>query len=153
MPSTGAYSIDMAEVRKLADSMPGDKPSAVRVETVAHLNFPKTAVVAGDSWEATDMPVSAYQVVYADRTVMVDTAFGPANIKGFGSSLQSFDKDAWTRLSAALHTASLIVVTHEHMDHTAPGDATYTLAVKNVFGLIDLNTSRALPGVAPSKST
>jgi glyoxylase-like metal-dependent hydrolase (beta-lactamase superfamily II) len=57
-------------------------------------------------------------VAYADRSVIVDTAFGPGNIKGFGSSLQSFDKDAWTRLSAALHTASLIVVTHEHMDHT-----------------------------------
>ena len=118
MPSTGTYAIDMAEVRRLADSMPGDKPTEVRVETVAHLNFPKTAVVAGDSWENTDMPVSAYQVVYADRSVIVDTAFGPGNIKGFGSSLQSFNAEAWTRLSAALHKASMILVTHEHMDHT-----------------------------------
>jgi glyoxylase-like metal-dependent hydrolase (beta-lactamase superfamily II) len=118
MPSTGSYTIDMAEVRRLADSMPGDKPSEVRVETIAQLLFPSTAVVAGDSWDSTDMPVSAYQVVYADHTVMVDTAFGPGEIKGFGSSLKSFDNDAYARLSTALHQASLIVVTHEHMDHT-----------------------------------
>lgn len=133
MPSTGAYTIDMAEVRRLADSMPGDKPTEVRVETVSHLTFPKAAVVAGDSWESTDMPVSAYQVVYPDHTVIVDTAFGPGEIKGFGSSLKSFNTEAYQRLSDALHKASMILVTHEHMDHTggffAQPDADKLMAV------------------------
>ena len=62
LPSEGSYTIDMAEVRRLADTLPGDKPTEIRVETVAHFSFPKTAVVAGDGWDPADMPVSSYQL-------------------------------------------------------------------------------------------
>ena len=73
MPSSGSYSIDMAEVRRLADSIPGDKPQEIRVETIAHLAFPRTAIMAGDTWENDDMPISSYQLVYPDHTAIIDT--------------------------------------------------------------------------------
>jgi glyoxylase-like metal-dependent hydrolase (beta-lactamase superfamily II) len=115
LPTEGSYAIDMAEVRRLADALPGDKPSEIRVETVAHFSFPKTAVVAGDGWDPTDMPVSSYQLVYADRTVVIDTALDEAAGKAAG--IASFDADAYKRMSAGLAATSLIVITHEHMDH------------------------------------
>jgi len=131
MPSEGSYSIDMAEVRRLADSLPGDKPTEIRVETVAHFSFPKTAVVAGDSWETTDMPVSSYQLVYPDRTAIIDTALDEATGKGAGTT--SFDAEAYKRMTAALAATSLIVITHEHMDHigglVAQGDLAKLLTV------------------------
>jgi len=115
LPSEGSYTIDMAEVRRLADTLPGDKPTEIRVETVAHFSFPKTAVVAGDGWDPTDMPVSSYQLVYADRTAIIDTALDEAAGKAAG--IASFDAGAYKRMSAALAATSLIVITHEHMDH------------------------------------
>jgi glyoxylase-like metal-dependent hydrolase (beta-lactamase superfamily II) len=115
IPTEGSYAIDMAEIRRLADTLPGDKPTEIRVETVAHFSFPKTAVVAGDSWDPTDMPVSSYQLIFADRTAIIDTALDEAAGKAAG--IASFDADAYKRMSAGLAAASLIVITHEHMDH------------------------------------
>jgi glyoxylase-like metal-dependent hydrolase (beta-lactamase superfamily II) len=63
------------------------------------------------------MPASSYQLVYADRTVIIDTACDEAQVAASGAPLTGFDGKAYKRMSAALATASLIVITHEHMDH------------------------------------
>ncbi len=114
MPSSGTYAIDVAEVRRLADSMPGDKPTEVRVETVASGDFPKTAIMAGDTWEPDAMPMSSYQLIYPDHTAIIDTALSPGQGKDF---VKTFDAEAFKRVSAAMGTAALIVITHEHVDH------------------------------------
>src|SRR5215472_6776227 len=66
-PSGGRYAIDMAEVRKLAASIPGDKASEVRVERVADFSFPATAAVAGDGWKTLPVPVQSYELVFPGR--------------------------------------------------------------------------------------
>ena len=38
--SPGSHAIDIATVRRLADSQAGEKPQLIRVETVAHLSAP-----------------------------------------------------------------------------------------------------------------
>lgn len=114
MPSSGSYAIDMAEVRRLADTLPGDKPTEVRVETVAAIDFPKTAIMAGDTWEQEAMPMSSYQLVYADRTAIIDTGVPDAPDK---SQLKMFDEGAYANITKAMNAASLIVITHEHFDH------------------------------------
>ena len=48
MPFSGSYTIDIAELRMLADEKSGAKPMEIRVETVGAITFPKTVVVAGD---------------------------------------------------------------------------------------------------------
>jgi glyoxylase-like metal-dependent hydrolase (beta-lactamase superfamily II) len=115
MPSEGSYTIDMAEVRRLADSLPGDKPQEVRVETVASISFPRTAIMAGDGWDSDDMPMSAYQLVYPDHTGMIDTGVDEKTVKDVGGA--SFDPEAYKRISAGIAAASFVVITHEHMDH------------------------------------
>ncbi len=112
---TGTFALDLAELRRLADTLPGDKPKAVRVEHVSTFEFPSIAVMAGDPWALTTMPVYAYQLVFDDRTVLVDTAMDEKTAKGEHATF--FDDDAFTRARAAMETASLIVVTHEHYDH------------------------------------
>src|ERR1700730_7896088 len=47
-PSQTRYVLDISTVRRLAGSLPGDKPSAIEVERVAVFRFPATAVVDGD---------------------------------------------------------------------------------------------------------
>ena len=109
------YAIDIAAVRRLADSRAGEKPQLIRVETVAHLSAPSTIVVAGDGWQKTDLPVSSYELVYRDHTAIVDAALN-ADI-GKSMSASSFDSAAYSRMSAALSKTALIIVTHEHPDH------------------------------------
>jgi glyoxylase-like metal-dependent hydrolase (beta-lactamase superfamily II) len=106
----------MAQVHTLADSLPGDKPKEVRYENVAAFNFFTGMIVAGDGWSTSKMPVYSYQVIYPDHTAIIDTAMDrasmpPAPITG------AFDDAAYQRMQQAMSKASLIVVTHEHMDH------------------------------------
>ena len=119
MPFNGSYTIDIAELRKLADEKPGAKPMEIRVETVGTITFPKTAVVAGDGWEPTELPVSAYQLVYPDQTAMIDTAYDAVSASKADAHNSDFDTSAYQRIVAALNKASLIVITHEHWDHAA----------------------------------
>jgi glyoxylase-like metal-dependent hydrolase (beta-lactamase superfamily II) len=112
-PSGGRYAIDMAEVRKLAASMPGDRPREVRVERVADFSFPATAAVAGDGWATLPVPVQSYQLVFPGRTAIIDTALNNTQT----NALSSFDAAAYARMQTAMDKASLIVITHEHLDH------------------------------------
>jgi glyoxylase-like metal-dependent hydrolase (beta-lactamase superfamily II) len=115
IPSSAHYSIDMTAVRRLADADVVDLPVAIRVETIGHLLVPEAFAIAGGRWQNLDMPVSAYEIVYKDRAVIVDTAFDAVVAKQMGANV--FDDAAYARLVAALETAQLIIVTHEHADH------------------------------------
>jgi len=110
-----SYPIDIAELRRLADSQAGEKPREIHVETVAHLSAPKTIVVAGDGWQMTDLPVSSYELVYPDHVSIIDAALTADIAKSM--SAKSFDSAAYSRMCSALARAALIVATHEHPDH------------------------------------
>ena len=115
IPSSAHYSIDMTAVRRLADAGVVDLPVAIRVETIGHLLVPEAFAIAGGRWQNLDMPVSAYEIVYKDGAVIVDTAFDADVAKHMGAKV--FDDAAYARLGGALATAQLIIVTHEHADH------------------------------------
>jgi glyoxylase-like metal-dependent hydrolase (beta-lactamase superfamily II) len=115
IPSSAHYSIDMTAVRRLADAGVVDLPVAIRVETIGHLLVPEAFAIAGGRWQKLDMPVSAYEIVYQDRAVIVDTAFNADVAKQMGAN--DFDDAAYARLGAAITTAQQIIVTHEHADH------------------------------------
>lgn len=113
----GTFSIDLAEVRRLADVMPGDKATSVHFEPVGRFEFPKTAVVAGDGWAMADMTVYSYQLVFPSQRVIVDAAMDEATGQKGGAVW--FDGAAFARVLAGMSEASVIVVTHEHFDHLA----------------------------------
>jgi glyoxylase-like metal-dependent hydrolase (beta-lactamase superfamily II) len=115
VPSSAHYSIDMATVRRLGDASVEDLPVAIRVQTIGHFLAPEAVVIAGGGWHSLDMPVSAYEVLYKDHAVIIDTALNAGVAKQMGAS--TYDDAAFARLSAALSTAQLILVTHEHGDH------------------------------------
>ena len=116
-PAPGApFPLDIARIRTLADSIPGDKPSAVRYEEVLALRFAEAMVMAGDPWKETPMPVYAYQIAFPTQTIVVDTALARAD--GKPEFLAShYDEAAYQRMNTAMSKAAQIVITHEHMDH------------------------------------
>ena len=109
------YALDMAEIRRLADSMPGAKPATIRTAHVAPFRYPGNAVVAGDGWAPVPMMIFAYKVVFADgSSALIDTGLTQRS----AAQMQVTADDAAVQsLRGAIKFASLIVVTHEHGDH------------------------------------
>jgi glyoxylase-like metal-dependent hydrolase (beta-lactamase superfamily II) len=114
-PST-EYPLDIAAVRALANSMGGAKATVVRYEEVMAMRFSEAMLMAGDPWKETPMPVYSYQLVFPDRTIIVDTALARADGKPEFIGLR-YDEAAYQRMNAAMAKAALIFITHEHMDH------------------------------------
>jgi glyoxylase-like metal-dependent hydrolase (beta-lactamase superfamily II) len=114
-PSEGDYAIDMAEVRTLAASLQGDKAAEIRVERISAFKMPFTAMIAGESWTETDVPVYSYQLAFAGKSILIDTAID--GVAAIAQKDPSFDGLAYARMQAAMITADDIVITHEHPDH------------------------------------
>jgi len=113
---TTPFPLDLARIRALAGSIPGDRPTAVRYEEVMALRFAEAMVMAGDPWKETPMPVYAWQLVFPGQTLIVDTAVARADSKPEFLVLH-YDDAAYGRMNAAMASAAQIVITHEHMDH------------------------------------
>lgn len=115
-PSGAAYAIDMNEVRTLANTAQGDKPSEIRVERIAAFKMPFTAMVAGESWKEVDVPVYSFQVNFPSAAAIVIDA-GIDGVQAEAEKNPTFDAAAYARMQTAMITAGNIVITHEHPDH------------------------------------
>lgn len=116
MPADAHYELDMDEVRRLAGSLPGDKPADIRYEKVMSFEFPAAMTFAGDPWSGVDIPIYAYQLVYGDHTAMIDSAM-PRSIAKPEFMVPFYNDDAYARVQRGIEQATWIVITHEHMDH------------------------------------
>jgi glyoxylase-like metal-dependent hydrolase (beta-lactamase superfamily II) len=110
----GEYVIDLAALHAAAVGK-GALPERIEVEHIGDFAFPRTFVVAGDGLHLHKMVLLAHRVVWPDRSVVIDTAMGPAAAKKMPGSRT--DGAAFERLEAALKKATAIVFTHEHVDH------------------------------------
>ncbi len=117
-PSPGARSFDLqlAQMRAAARES-GPLPLRLNALVVGRGVFPSVAVVAGDRiTRKTAMVFSAFQVVYADRTIIIDTVHDRSLHEKFFAG-EPFYPEAFAKLQQALRKSSMILVTHEHMDH------------------------------------
>lgn len=110
------YSINLDKVRTLSSSIEGPLPTRVNTEAPVGIEFPGAAVITGWSWAPHQLPIYAYQVVYADGHVMIDAAMSKDQA-AIGGGAAFFDDDSYARLMSALSSANQIVFTHEHYDH------------------------------------
>lgn len=117
MPAQAGFALDVAELRRLADTSPDAKPEELRVEHVSAIGFTESMIVTGGRWSVVDMPVYAYQLRYPDQTIVVDTAMD-RSLAQPGFILQSHDDAAYDRVVRGLDAAAQIVITHEHFDHS-----------------------------------
>jgi glyoxylase-like metal-dependent hydrolase (beta-lactamase superfamily II) len=115
-----AWHADIAQIRQLAGIIPGARPIRVNVIKVAESRRPKNFAVKGQPAEPSVQARTAYQIVYPDGTVMVDTGMDLATHQFFGRGVQEpyFPEQA-ARTAQALQRAKVIIVTHEHGDHIA----------------------------------
>jgi glyoxylase-like metal-dependent hydrolase (beta-lactamase superfamily II) len=148
IPAHTQYALDMHQIRQLAAGVPGERPSAVEVERVALFQFPATAIVAGDGWRTSDLPVYSYRIVYPSTSIIVDTALSR---ELGGDNVVKFDAEAYARMQKAMSEASLILITHEHVDHI--GGLTSHPELPALVHAVQLNHEQSLhpEAMAPAK--
>jgi len=115
------FAADLAEIRKLANSLPGPKPVAVNGIKVAASIRPQKFVFAGGSDAPVEMPRTAFQVVWPDHTVMLDSGLDRETHDSFSTpdKREPYFPDEFAKLQKALDAARMIVLTHFHADHVA----------------------------------
>ncbi|HEY3742066.1 MAG TPA: MBL fold metallo-hydrolase [Bryobacteraceae bacterium] len=154
-PSPGAaqFSLDLKEVRRLADSMPGDRPTGVRFEHVMDFQAPTAATITGGGLAQSTMWGIAYLLIYPDHTAMLDTAMNSLQAKALGS-VSAFYAEPYSRLIKAMSNAGLIFITHEHADHIG-GIAAHPDAVRLFKSTVTLTSEQvndpehAMPALLP----
>jgi glyoxylase-like metal-dependent hydrolase (beta-lactamase superfamily II) len=111
---------DLAEVRQAARMIPGALPLRVNVIKFAESRRTKNFAVKGLPAEPSVQARTAYQIVYADGTIMVDTGMDLATHRFSGHGAEEpYFPEAEARVAGALQKAKTIIVTHEHGDHIA----------------------------------
>lgn len=115
------FTADLAAIRRLADLLPGAKPVAVNGIRVAASIRPRKFVVEGGDETPVTMPRTAFQVVYPDGTVMIDSGLDQETHDSFSTpdKREPYFPEAFAQLQQALDQARMIVLTHFHADHVA----------------------------------
>ena len=112
------FEADLAAIRRMATVLPGALPLAVNGVRIAASIRPKKFVIAGGDDSPVTMPRTAFQVVYPDCTVMLDSGFDKATHDSFSPDKpEPYFPEQFVKLERALNAARLIVLTHHHADH------------------------------------
>jgi glyoxylase-like metal-dependent hydrolase (beta-lactamase superfamily II) len=117
-PDEKPFAADLAAIRRLAHLLPGALPVAINGVRVAASIRPRKFVIGGNDETPVTMPRTAFQLVYPDGTVMIDSGLDRETHDSFGGSEPYFPEE-FAKLQRALDSARLIVLTHHHADHVA----------------------------------
>lgn len=112
---------DLAAIRHLANLLPGPRPIAVNGIRVAASIRPGRFVIEGGDDTPVTMPRTAFQVVYPDSTVMIDSGLDQETHDSFSTpdKREPYFPEAFAKLQRALNAARMIMLTHFHADHVA----------------------------------
>jgi glyoxylase-like metal-dependent hydrolase (beta-lactamase superfamily II) len=115
------FAADLGDIRRLARLLPGPLPVAVNVSRVAASVRPNKFVIEGGDDSPITMPRTAFQVVYPDCTVMIDSGLDRETHDSFSTpdKREPYFPEAVAQLQQALNAARMIVLTHFHADHVA----------------------------------
>jgi glyoxylase-like metal-dependent hydrolase (beta-lactamase superfamily II) len=148
-PPLSAWMADLAEVRRMASLIPGRRPIRLNVVKFAESRRTKNFSIQGAPADPSVQARTAFQVVYADGSVMVDAGMDQQVHRFFGRGVEEpYDATAARQVEAALRRATLIVVTHEHGDHVAGvvrGPLAGDLAAKTILTRAQVRTLTTTP--------
>jgi glyoxylase-like metal-dependent hydrolase (beta-lactamase superfamily II) len=115
-----AWSASLADLRRTASLIPGARPRQINDLKFAESRRTKNFSIKGAPATPSVQARTAFQVVYPDSTVMVDSGMDLDVHKFFGRGVEEpYDAAAAREVEAAVKAARLIIMTHEHGDHVA----------------------------------
>lgn len=111
-----AKPIAIAQLRELADSLPGQAPGAIEMELTAQRLVPRTLFAAGSDMKSAAIGVMAWRLpVQGGQAILIDTGLNAIDAKAM--SMGEFWPERQATVERAMDTAGLILATHEHPDH------------------------------------
>lgn len=115
------FNAELSHIRRLAKLLPGPLPLAVNGIRVAASVRPHKFVIKGGDDSAVTMPRTAFQVVYPDCSVMIDSGLDQETHDSFSTpdKREPYFPGEFAKLKRALDAARMIVLTHFHADHVA----------------------------------
>ena len=114
------FAADPSVMRAMSMVLPGALPLSVNGIRVAASIRPRKFVISGGDDTPVTMPRTAFQVVYPDCTVMIDSGLDKATHDSFSPDKpEPYYPEQFAKLARALDAARLIVFTHHHADHVA----------------------------------
>ncbi|MFL6821808.1 MAG: MBL fold metallo-hydrolase [Xanthobacteraceae bacterium] len=117
---TAYFRPDLAVIRAMSTVLPGALPLAVNGVRVAASIRPRKFVIEGGDDTPVTMPRTAFQIVYPDCSVMIDSGLDKATHDSFSPDKpEPYFAEQFAKLERALANARLIVLTHHHADHVA----------------------------------
>jgi glyoxylase-like metal-dependent hydrolase (beta-lactamase superfamily II) len=121
VPQEVQFAVPLSHIRRLAGLLPGAWPVAVNAVRVAASVRPNKFVITGGDETPITMPRSAFQVVYPDGTVMIDSGLDQETHDAFSTpeKREPYFPEEFAKLQKALNVARMIVLTHFHADHVA----------------------------------
>ena len=115
-----AEPLSIAKLRQVATMVPGGRPLRINVVKFAESRRTKNFSINGAPPKPSVQARTAFQIVYSDGTIMVDSGMDQQVHKFFGRGTEEpYDSAANQQVQRALRSARSIVVTHEHGDHVA----------------------------------
>jgi len=111
---------NLPAIRAMSTVLPGALPLAVNGVRVAASIRPRKFVIEGGDDTPVTMPRTAFQIVYPDCSVMIDSGLDEATHASFSPDKpEPYFAEQFAKLQRALAKARLIVLTHHHADHVA----------------------------------
>lgn len=108
--------VHIAQLRQLAESLPGAKPAVLQGEVSAYRSLPRNLFAAGSGMAFEPITVLAFRLVRADGTsVVIDSGITENDAASMG--MDDTNPQGQARITRALRAASLVLFTHEHPDH------------------------------------
>jgi glyoxylase-like metal-dependent hydrolase (beta-lactamase superfamily II) len=146
---TASWTANITDIRYAATLIPGRRPLRINIQKFAESRRTKNFSVKGAPNEPSVQARTAFQVVYADGTVMVDSGMDRQVHAFFGRGVEEpYDAAAAERVQRAVERARLVVMTHEHGDHVAgvirAANAS-TLATKTILTRTQVDTLTTTP--------
>lgn len=110
-----ARSFDIARLRKAADAMPGQKPTALEYTTVATRLVPGAALAAGTGLRKVWSGAMVWRIDTPRGGIVLDSGLSSADAKDL--EFKHYDNQAEAMVGQWMEKAEHIVFTHEHIDH------------------------------------
>lgn len=139
----------LQRVRETAQTIPGELPQSINFVKVAESHRTYAAVIEGGSEDPFISARTAFQVVYPEGTIMLDSGMDEEvhRFYGFGRD-EPYWQNVNDEIQAALRRAQLILITHEHGDHIAGvirSDYRNELAAKTILTKNQVRTLSLAP--------
>ncbi len=123
IPKVSNFALDLEVVRNLATSKEDQFPTHLNSLIIAEGEIPDWIVVAGGAPQNFQISFTSFQVVYRDKTIIIECPFNKVlydkfcRFKLLGIKGKAFYERNFDIMQKALLEADSILVTHEHWDH------------------------------------